>query len=207
MSAFIFNVRRRRERRSGSNKVVGNGEWEMGIRKRFSCPIPHSPFPIPRSLLAFFALLACFAFPLDPFERNAAGAGLSVCPGVDLRSITGIEAHVGADAQAKISTQVFAPEARRTLAGGGAQRNHRDQSKDMFPAPEGRQIGIGLSPLRGWKGFFDSLRWFHHRLISGVPPGQRIILNLRRKSSMQVYPYAEGRHTVLPLLDSRAYGQ
>src|SRR5262245_21936166 len=81
MSAFIFNVRRRRERRSGSNKGFGDGEWGMGIRKRFSCPIPHSPFSIPRTLLASFALFALFASHLRPYETIAAGAGLCVGPG------------------------------------------------------------------------------------------------------------------------------
>src|SRR5262245_41300728 len=81
MSAFIFIVRRRRERRIGSNKGFGNGEWGIGIRKRFSCPIPHSPFSIPRSLLAFFALFALFASTLRPLETRAAGAGLCAGPG------------------------------------------------------------------------------------------------------------------------------
>src|SRR5262245_36797312 len=80
----------------------------------------------------------------------------------------------------------FAPEAQRILAGGGAQRNHRDQSKDMFPAPEGRQIGISLSPPPGLDGFFDRTRWFHHRLISGVPPGRRSITDLCRNFSCPV---------------------
>src|SRR5262245_37732666 len=73
-----------------------------------------------------------------------------------------------------------APEARRILAGGGARRNHRDRSRNSFPAPEGRQTRLGLSPLRGWEDVFDRVRWFLHRLISGVPPGQRTITEARQ---------------------------
>src|SRR5262245_6348928 len=67
---------------------------------------------------------------------------------------------------------VFAPEAQRILAGGGAQRNHRNLRRNLSPAPEGRQTVSCLSPLRGWKDDFDCVRWFLHRLISGVPPGR-----------------------------------
>src|SRR2546422_2117385 len=82
---------------------------------------------------------------------------------------------VGADTQAKVFTQVFAPEARRILAGGGAQRNHRSRRRNLFPAPEGRQTELCLSPLRGWEDNSDCVRWFLHRLISSVPPGRRVI--------------------------------
>jgi len=30
---------------------------------------------------------------------------------------------------------------------------------------------------------YDRLRWFHHRLISGVPPGRRVTLDLCRNLS------------------------
>src|SRR5262245_49132265 len=81
---------------------------------------------------------------------------------------------------ATISTRFLAPEARRILAGGGAQRNHRDQLRNSFPAPEGRRTEPCLSPLRGWEDVFDRVRWFLHRLISGVLPGQRTIPEARQ---------------------------
>jgi FAD:protein FMN transferase len=71
--------------------------------------------------------------------------------------------------------QSFAPEAQRILDGGGAQRNHRNRRRNLFPAPEGRQTNPSLSPLRGWESISDCIRWILHRLISGVPPGQRVI--------------------------------
>src|SRR5262249_37643757 len=89
---------------------------------------------------------------------------------------------------AKVSAQVFAPEALRRLAGGGAQRNHRNQWRNPPPAPEGRQTEIGLSPLRGWGNVSDRVRWFLYRLISAVPPGQRVIPNLDRKFNTKVWP-------------------
>ncbi len=88
---------------------------------------------------------------------------------------------------AAVPTLPFAPEAQRRLAGGGAQRNHRNQQKYIFPAPEGRQTEPCLSPLRGWEDIFDRIRWLHHRLISGVPEGRRII------------PATQTEHFALPL--------
>src|SRR5262245_56896362 len=93
---------------------------------------------------------------------------------------------LSANSQPKVSTRVFAPEARRIIAGGGAQRNHRNFWRNPFPAPEGRQTEIGLSPLRGWDNVFGRIRWFIHRLISGVPPGQRVNPDLRRNFSSTV---------------------
>jgi len=91
-----------------------------------------------------------------------------------------------ANCRAKVSTHVFVPEAQRRLAGGEAQRNHRNQRRNIFPAPEGRQTKVGLSPLRGWEYVFDCARWFLHRLISGVPPGRRVSPDLCRNFSSTV---------------------
>jgi len=61
--------------------------------------------------------------------------------------------------------QIFAPEARRKLAGGGAQRNHRKRSDISMRALEGRRnsIGIAANPgpasLPGRKIGFVRLRW------------------------------------------------
>jgi len=79
---------------------------------------------------------------------------------------------------AKISTQVFVPEAQRRLAGGGttgikpveppSPERARDQSRSVAPP--------GLEALG------SQYRWFYHRLISGVPPGRRVIRDLCRIS-------------------------
>src|SRR5262245_3383553 len=42
-----------------------------------------------------------------------------------------------ANRTAKVSTHVFAPEAQRRLAGGGAQRNHRKRVEKFIPSPGG----------------------------------------------------------------------
>src|SRR5215813_2966658 len=118
---------------------------------------------------------------------------------------TGDVGNVAQSSPAKVSTHVFAPEARWRLAGGGTTGTKpveppspggaTDRSRSVappglggylrsppvveppgpsrlnLPAPEGRQTGLGLSPLRGWLDTYDRFRWFHHRLISGVPPG------------------------------------
>src|SRR5262245_57465877 len=54
------------------------------------------------------------------------------------------------------SAKLFrAPEGRRILAGGGAQRSHRDRPKGIFRAPEGRRTSIrdrnnpGPAPFQG----------------------------------------------------------
>ena len=62
-------------------------------------------------------------------------------------------------------------------------------SRLNLPAPEGRQTGLGLSPLRGWEDIYDRPRWFHHRLISGVPPGRRVIPDLCRNFSRTALRY------------------
>ncbi|HKQ80239.1 MAG TPA: hypothetical protein VJ810_41485, partial [Blastocatellia bacterium] len=61
----------------------------------------------------------------------------------------------GANHPAKISTQGFAPEAQGKLAGGGAQRNHRD--RDLITSSPGgaadRDRSAALSGLGGSTGF------------------------------------------------------
>src|SRR5262245_35311744 len=54
------------------------------------------------------------------------------------------------------SAKLFrAPEGRRIVAGGGAQRSHRDRPKGIFRAPEGRRTRIrdrnnpGPAPFQG----------------------------------------------------------
>src|SRR5215475_2862712 len=64
---------------------------------------------------------------------------------------------------------VFAPEAQRTLAGGGTTGK---AGVTIRPAPKGRQISFVCRPSgAGIRGCLISW-WFHHRLISGVPPGR-----------------------------------
>src|SRR5262249_48286815 len=73
-----------------------------------------------------------------------------------------------------------APEARRTLAGGGAKRNHRNRAVSES-RPEGAQEKCRFAnksesgvPAGTRKIFYDRSRWFHHRLSSVAPPGRKI---------------------------------
>ena len=61
--------------------------------------------------------------------------------------------------QLKFLHMTFAPEAQRILAGGGAERNHRNRVEIYSGAPEGRQNETGLSPLRGWEYISTRFRW------------------------------------------------
>jgi hypothetical protein len=56
-------------------------------------------------------------------------------------------------------------------------------------APEGRQTEVTSVAPPGLGDVLDCVRWFLHRLISGVPPGQRVIPDLRGNLSMQVCTY------------------
>src|SRR5262245_44001104 len=65
----------------------------------------------------------------------------------------------------KASTQFFAPEADRTVAGGGAQRNHRKRHRRGLRALEGRRTNIdsaanpGPASLPGREIGFGEFRW------------------------------------------------
>jgi hypothetical protein len=69
----------------------------------------------------------------------------------------------------------YVPKGRQTLAGGGAQPNHRTGVRTTVQALQGRQTDSGLAPLQGlcnrWSvpGGYALL---HHRLISTAPPAQ-----------------------------------
>src|SRR5262245_52526305 len=80
-----------------------------------------------------------------------------------------------------VCTQVFAPEARRTLAGGGAPRNHRTRRTRGSCALEGRRTRIGFAAQPGPASLpgrnivlndSGGSAALHHRLISIVPPGR-----------------------------------
>src|SRR5262245_17442255 len=63
-------------------------------------------------------------------------------------------------------------------AGGAADisrwRNHRDVGPRNIPALKGRQTRcFGPAPFQGANSNCIRYRWFLHRLISAVPPGQR----------------------------------
>ena len=77
---------------------------------------------------------------------------------------------------------ILAPEAQRTLAGGGAGRNHRSGRAGLWRP--GRDAGlvivsaptVGPTPRRGARPFrcqTGGFTAFHHRLMSAVPPAQR----------------------------------
>jgi len=52
--------------------------------------------------------------------------------------------------QPLVTPQVFAPEAQRTLAGGGAQRNHRSWTKTILRP--GRDAGLVCAAELSWSG-------------------------------------------------------
>src|SRR5262245_47998555 len=64
---------------------------------------------------------------------------------------------------------VFAPEARRILVGGGTTGN---ADATIRPAPEGRWTRLVRRPSGAGNKYCPTSRWFHHRLISAVPPGR-----------------------------------
>src|SRR2546427_5869992 len=74
-----------------------------------------------------------------------------------------------------VSTQVercvFVPEGRRILAGGGTTGTASDQ----FPSPGGATDQIWSVAPPGLERLPDCFRRFHHRLISAVPPAQRLV--------------------------------
>src|SRR5215510_554882 len=80
----------------------------------------------------------------------------------------------------------FAPEAQRKLAGGGAERNHRKRVEIYSQPRRGDRPASVCRPSGAPAGDFDRIRWFHHRLISGVPPGRRSITDLCRNLSWTV---------------------
>src|SRR5262249_23247341 len=62
---------------------------------------------------------------------------------------------------------VFALKARRKLAGGGAERNHRDLSHKPYKPQQGRQTeALVRAPLPGRKTSLYLIRW----LRSAPPP-------------------------------------
>jgi len=88
--------------------------------------------------------------------------------------------------QLKFLHMSFAPEAQRILAGGGAERNHRKRVEIYSQPRRGDRPASVCRPSRAPEGDFDCVRWFLHRLISGVPPGRRSIPELCRNFSCPV---------------------
>src|SRR5215831_16496725 len=92
-----------------------------------------------------------------------------------------------ANCPAKVSTHVFCAGGAADISGWWSPSVTTGTDGKIYSgAPEGRQTNIGLSPLRGWMDIFDSIQWFLHRLISGVPPGRRSIPDLCRNISWTV---------------------
>jgi len=63
---------------------------------------------------------------------------------------------------------------QRILAGGGAQRNYRNQEGYIPTTDRGQSVvprELG-GCFRLHVNVFDFIRWILQRLISGVPPGQ-----------------------------------
>src|SRR5262245_25739464 len=73
--------------------------------------------------------------------------------------------------ETRVSTQAFAPEARRILAGGGTAGTEPVGT----PNPGGAADRSRSAAPPGLEELGTRSRWFHHRLISGVPPGRRMI--------------------------------
>jgi len=89
--------------------------------------------------------------------------------------------------QLLVTPQVFAPEAQRKLAGGGAKRNHRkrrNKSKRPGRAPDKDWLlllALVRRPCRDAKSVMSNSGGYaslHHRLISVVPPGRKCIARL-----------------------------
>src|SRR5262249_18815443 len=97
----------------------------------------------------------------------------------------GLKITTGADTQAKVSTHVFVPEAQRRLAGGGTNGIKPVEP----PSPERATDRSRSVAPPGLEALGSQYRWFHHRLISGVSPGRRVIQDLCRNLSTQVCPY------------------
>src|SRR5215475_4779939 len=76
----------------------------------------------------------------------------------------------------KVSTHVFAPEARWRLAGGGTTRDEPVEP----PSPGGATDRDRSVAPPGLESMGSQSRWWRHRLISGVPPGRRVIPDLYR---------------------------
>jgi hypothetical protein len=95
-----------------------------------------------------------------------------------------------------LSTVRFFVKASLTLAAqrrrcfhyisGGAERNHRKRVKIYSQPRRGDRPVSVCRPSGAPVGVFDCVRWFHHRLISSVPPGRRSIPDLCRNLSCPV---------------------
>src|SRR5262245_35373010 len=87
-----------------------------------------------------------------------------------------------ANCPAKVSTHVFAPEARWKLAGGVTTGTKPVEP----PSPGGATDRDRSVAPPGLESMGSQSRWFHHRLISGVPPGRRVIPDMCRNFSWTV---------------------
>src|SRR5215468_11406411 len=89
---------------------------------------------------------------------------------------TGDVGNVAQSSPAKVSTHVFAPEAHWKLAGGATTGTKPVEP----PSPGGATDRSRSVAPPGLESMGSQSRWFHHQLISGVPPGQRVIPDLCR---------------------------
>src|SRR5262249_54271185 len=103
-----------------------------------------------------------------------------------------------ANCPAKVSTHIFAPEAQWRLAGGGTTGTKPVES----PSPERAKDRSRSAAPPGLGGLGSRSRWFHHRLISGVPPGRRVIPDLCRNLSWTVCATVA---VILDLLESSTH--
>src|SRR5262249_8102074 len=79
------------------------------------------------------------------------------------------------------------PEGRRKLAGGVAQRSHRNWTKSISRPGRDAGLGFAVKPIQVLRhsrargillcasGGYAAL---HHRLISAAPPGRRLVYKL-----------------------------
>src|SRR5262250_164212 len=97
-----------------------------------------------------------------------------------------------ANCPVKVSTHVFAPEAHWKSAGGVTTGTKPVEP----PSPGGATDRSRSVAPPGLESMGSQSRWFHHRLISGVPPGRRVIPDLCRNFKLSSLRDCFSRHLI-----------
>ncbi len=107
-------------------------------------------------------------------------------------------------AHSSLTHRFIAPEARRRLAGGETTGTEPIE----IPSPGGATDRNRSAAPPGLDDLGPRYRWFHHRLISRVPPGQRTIPDLRRNIGRppETRRYEESRVSMGCVYTIVAYG-